>query len=356
MLNKKQSVKILFSGGGTAGSVTPLLAIADGMSDSIWIGTHKGVEKEMVEEEGIKFISIYSGKWRRYFSFLNFIDLFFIIIGFFQSIFIILKERPFASISAGGFVSVPVVWASWVCRVPVLIHQQDAMAGLANRLMAPCAKIITVTFEKSLKDYSNKATWLGNPIRPKFLDIKISRREALQKIGLSDSLPAVLIMGGGTGAQKINDLVYESRESLEKFCQIIHITGKGKNTNKVDSENYRAFEFVDTFGMLKAYTVADIVVTRCGMGALTEISALGKPAILIPMPDSHQEDNAKIFEEKEAGIVLDQKKINKEDFIVNIKSLLENKSRQESFKSKIKDVIKIAEKDEVRRVVEKLLI
>ncbi|MBU4014724.1 glycosyltransferase, partial [Patescibacteria group bacterium] len=168
---QKNIKKILLTGGGTGGSVAPLLAISDvgcRMSDVgkfkfTWIGTRNGVEKQMVQKENIKFISIASGKFRRYFSIKNFIDLFKIIFAFFQSLAILIKEKPALVMSAGSFVSVPVVWAAWLLRVPVLIHQQDVRHGLANKLMAPFANVITVTFEKSLADYGKKAVWTGNP-------------------------------------------------------------------------------------------------------------------------------------------------------------------------------------------------
>ena len=150
--------KIILSGGGTAGSVTPLLAIVDEFRkekldnyEFLWIGTKNGPEKKLVEDAKIKFIKINSGKLRRYFSFRNFSDIFLMIIGFFQSLIVLIKYKPNLMISAGGFVSVPVALASWILRIPILIHQQDARPGLANKIMAFFAKKITVTFEKSLK-------------------------------------------------------------------------------------------------------------------------------------------------------------------------------------------------------------
>ncbi len=151
-----KSKKILLTGGGTGGSVVPLLAIVDEMkkqSDKeynfLWLGSKKGPEKEMVEAENIRFRIILSGKWRRYFSIKDFTDLFKIKLAFWQSILIIIKEKPSLVISAGSFISVPVVWAAWLWRVPALVHQQDVRPGLANRLMAPFATVITVAFEKS---------------------------------------------------------------------------------------------------------------------------------------------------------------------------------------------------------------
>ena len=164
--NQKKN-KIMLTGGGTGGSVSPLLAVVDELKKQgdyysfVWVGTKKGPEKFMVEREGIKFITIANGKLRRYFCLQNFIDPFKIIFGFFQSIKILNKERPKIVMSAGGFVSVPAVWAAGLLRIPVLIHQLDARPGLANKLMAPFASVVTTTFEKSVNDYGNKAEWIG---------------------------------------------------------------------------------------------------------------------------------------------------------------------------------------------------
>jgi UDP-N-acetylglucosamine--N-acetylmuramyl-(pentapeptide) pyrophosphoryl-undecaprenol N-acetylglucosamine transferase len=153
--------KILLTGGGTGGSVTPLLALTDKLGKTnfeyLWIGTRKGIEKEMIRKEKINFKAISSTKLRRYFSPLNLLIPFQLVIGFIQSVFIIIKFRPQWIISAGGFVSVPVVWAGWLLGRKILIHQQDAKAGLANKLMAPFARVATVTFEKSLRDYKKSS-------------------------------------------------------------------------------------------------------------------------------------------------------------------------------------------------------
>ena len=247
MTSENKKYKILLTGGGTGGSVAPLLAVAEELNNPInppaplckggkyeflWLGTKYGPEKEMIastsfgagEKAGIKFRAISGGKWRRYFSLKNFSDLIKIKIGFWQSLWIMIKWRPDLVISAGSFISVPVVWAAWVLRVPILIHQQDVQPGLANKLMAPLAKVVTVTFEKSLNDYGKKAVWLGNPTR-RSLEIPNPK---FQIQNLNNNLPVVLIVGGGTGAEAINDLVWQSLGELTKFCQIIHITGKNK--------------------------------------------------------------------------------------------------------------------------------
>ncbi|MCK4553917.1 UDP-N-acetylglucosamine--N-acetylmuramyl-(pentapeptide) pyrophosphoryl-undecaprenol N-acetylglucosamine transferase [Candidatus Parcubacteria bacterium] len=367
----KKNVKILLTGGGTGGSVAPLLAVVEELCekgakppigglapcDFLWLGTKCGHEKQMVENARIKFKPIFSGKFRRYFSLRNFIDPFFILAGFFQAFFIILKWKPDLVMSAGSFVSVPVVWAAWLLRVPVLIHQQDARPGLANKLMAPFASVITVTFEKSLKDYGKKAIWIGNFIRNEFINYKINKREARQKLNLNNEKPAVLIIGGGTGAVVINKLVEQSLNELIKFCQIIHITGKGKGGLNIANKckNYHPFEFMHIDGLIKAFTASDAVISRCGMGVLTELSYLAKPAILISMPDSHQEENAEIFKEKGAAIVLDQKKLTGEILVDNIRKLLGDKILRDKLSENISHVIKRGANEEIREIINDIL-
>lgn len=362
----KTKKKIILTGGGTAGSVSPLLAVAEIMPDYdfLWVGTKTGPEKEMVKELGIKFQAISSGKFRRYLSLQNLIDPFRIIWGFFQSIGIILKNQPDLVMSAGSFVSVPVVWAAWLLSVPVLIHQQDVRPGLANKLMAFLADHITVAFEKSLKDYGKQAILVGNPVRLRLKNFVSSTstenqnplpRQQAEKIKniLNKDLPVVLVVGGGTGAVSINNIVAESLGELTKFCQIIHITGIGKKDLE-KNKNYLPFEFLSPNDMAEVLQIADVVVSRAGMGLATEVSFLGKPTIFIPMPDSHQEENAQIFDVHNAAIVLNQKKLTSKDFIDNIKKLLESKNLQEELSKNIKKIIKTDATEKIVEIVKKI--
>lgn len=194
--------------------------------ESIWIGTRNGLEKNIVRNDKLPFYSIFSGKLRRYFSIKNIIDPIFVVVGFFQSLFLLSRLQADIVMSAGGFVSVPVVWAAWCLQIPIIIHQQDIRPGLANRLMSGCATVITVTFEKSLHDYNQKAVWVGNPIRLEFI-------KALTTVtGKLEPLPLLLVLGGGTGSEALNELVYASLPELTKQFFIIHITG-----NKSDEKS-----------------------------------------------------------------------------------------------------------------------
>ncbi len=357
--------KILLTGGGTGGSVTPLLAIVDELTSPqtpllskeggvkndfkfLWIGTRKGPEREMVKKEKITFKKIASGKVRRYFSLRNLFTPLWVLVGFLQSFVIILAFRPRWIISVGGFVSVPVVWAGWLLSRKILIHQQDIRAGLANKLMAPFAKVITVTFKKSLDDYGKKARWTGNPVRVH----KVKSQKSIKSFNLKKGLPIVLIMGGGTGAKFINDLVADSIKELTEICQIIHVTGKDKKSKMPASvKNYNGYEFLHYEQMAEAYIRADIVISRCGLATLTELSYLGKPSILIPMPNSHQINNARLFETKNAAIVLDQPVLEKEFFIKKIEKLLNDKKLQKKLSENISLVIKKQASKELAKII-----
>src|SRR3989338_936463 len=345
--------KILLTGGGTGGSVTPLLALVDELGKAkfqyLWLGTTSGPEKEMIEKEGIEFKATAAGKFRRYWSWRNLFDPILVVVGFWQSLIIILKFKPDWIISAGSFVSVPAFWAGWLLRKKMIVHQQDARAGLANQLMAPLAKFITVTFDKSLRDYGPEARWVGNPIRSKKLEVKSKKYFNLQ-----DSLPVLLVLGGGTGAMFINNLIGESLPQLTKICQIIHLTGKGKQAVlKKNYPHYYPYEFLDIRQMAEAYQAAGAVVSRCGMATLSELSYLAKPSILIPIPHSHKVENARVFEENSAAIVLDQPVLERTFFVKKIKMLLADKKLQAELSKNISAVIKRGAATELAKIISK---
>jgi UDP-N-acetylglucosamine--N-acetylmuramyl-(pentapeptide) pyrophosphoryl-undecaprenol N-acetylglucosamine transferase len=345
---------IILSGGGSGGPVAPLLVIAkellaDANFRLVFVGTKTGPEKSMIEslavsdKQKLKFISIPAGKWRRYFSLLNFFDLLKILSAFLISFSLLRREAPSLVISAGGFVSVPLVWAAYFKKIPIIIHQQDVRPGLANRLMAPAARLITVTFEKSLRDYGPRAVWIGNPAAS--LD---NPEEAVQNIKekyqLSDSKPLVLVTGGATGATAINDLVIAAKTEILEFAQIIHITGKGKlaslNIDSNSASGYQAFELLSPDDIFQLMAAAQLVVSRCGLATLTELCELAKPAILIPIPKSQQEDNAAIFQRLHAAIVLQQGELEAASFAAQVKDTLNNQAKLNKLATNISKVMK----------------
>jgi len=353
--------RIILSGGGTGGSVSPLLAVAEEIKKKnpktqfLFIGTKKGVpEKELAQMRHFPYQGIFSGKLRRYFSFKNIIDPFFIFLGFIQSFFILLKFKPKAIFSAGSFVAVPLSLAARILRIPVYIHQQDIVPGLANKIITPLAEKITISFKKSLNDFpKDKTIFTGNPVRSSIL--LGDKKRAIKRFNLKQKLSTLLIMGGGTGAKKINELIFKIIPELAEFCQIIHITGKNKQ-KELKQENlilnrYHQIDFL-TRELPDVYQIADLVVSRAGLGSLTELSALGKPSIIIPIPNSHQEINASYFKEQESIVVLEQKEITSELLLKTIKELIEN---QKELKRLEKNILKMSNKKASEKIAEIIL-
>lgn len=338
------------------GSVSPLIAVYEKIKkenpqvEFLFIGTKSGPEEEAIASYKIPFRAIYSGKWRRYFDWANLFDPFKIFSGFSQSFFILLAFRPQAVMVAGSFVGVPVAWAAWLLGIPVLIHQQDIVAGLANKLMANAAKKITISFESSLRYFSPAKTVLtGNPVREEFFTC--DQRKGREIFNLKEDLPVVLVLGGGTGAQKINKVVEKSLAELLQFCQIIHITGKGKKVS-AQAENYHQYEFL-THEMIDALCAADLVVSRAGMSTLSELAILAKPIILIPI-SGHQEANAGYFQKNNAAISLSQATLGSEVFVSAIKELVFSQGKRENFSRNVSKIMRADGAEKVAKLILKM--
>lgn len=341
----KKILKIMLSGGGTGGPVTPLLAIAREFylkypeAVFIFVGTDRGPEKMLVAEVSahlpIKFLPMLSGKWRRYISFKNITDLFNVVGAFFQSLWLIKKEKPQLVISVGAFVSVPLVWAAKFLGVPVLIHQQDLRPGLANRLMSGAANIITVTFPNSLKVYGKRAVLTGNPYS---LPTLLSKEQIFKEYNLNIKRPLILIFGGATGSVSINKAVADNLAELLKITQIIHLSGEGKIITE-SQPGYFVAEFLGYTKLLSVMLACNLVVARPGLGTLTDLSALKKASILVPMPNSHQEDNAKACASEGAAIYIEQKDLN-DKLCRLVSDLLISDTKREELEKKMAGIIK----------------
>lgn len=343
---------IILTGGGTAGPVTPLLGLVDEIRrdgyEPQWIGTRLGLERSLVETSGLRYYGISAGKWRRYFSWQNLIDPFKIIIGFFQAVVLLCHLKPRLVMSAGGFVSVPVVWAAWLLRCPVIIHQQDLVPGLANRLMAPCATVVTVTFAKSLADYGAKAVWTGNPVRAEF-------RQVRETQSASGSQPKILIVGGGSGSEALNQLVQEGLTELLKIGEVFHVTGQPLDPNASQPATYHPYRFLNAKEMAEAMREAAVVVSRAGLGTLSELAYLKKVAILIPMPESHQEVNARFFAEQGAAVVLSQSDVTGNLLAAKIQALLDDTARQVSLQTAIGNIMKSEAHEKIYEIMKEAL-
>lgn len=342
----KQHARIMLSGGGTGGSVVPLLVLAKELKQRhqhdyqfLFVGTKYGMEKQLVE--GIDFVSIPAGKLRRYFSFKNIIDIFLIIAGFFKSIVITIKFKPDIFISAGSFVSVPTAYAAKLFGVKILIHQQDVRPGLANRLMALVADKITMVFKKS---FGGQGIVVGNP----YGSIKLIAKPLLPK-------PLLLVIGGGTGSEFLNNLIVQVLPELIINWTIIHIGGKREAKNIIN-DDYHYYEFVNHAELLEMMQSATVILSRCGMGVLTEICALKKTAILVPMPKSHQEDNAQIFSEQKAAIILAQEELAKapQGLVSKLTELLANPQSRQVLENNIARVIPRGD-EKLIQIIEELI-
>ncbi len=334
-------MKIICVGGGTLGSVTPLLAVVKEIQvkekeiQFEWWGTEHGPEKKIIEDYGLVYKPIMAGKFRRYWSWQNLIDIVWIFGGWLQAIWRLGHNKPQAVLTAGSYVAVPVAWAAYFYGVPVFLHQQDVVPSLANRLIIPIAKKITVSLPVSVEDFPAAKTILtGNPVRQEF-ENHLTPEMAKKKLNLNPLKPVVLIIGGSTGAQQLNELIIQSKEKLLELAQIIHLTGGKIKTEP--SEGYIPLAFTTNSQLF--LSAADLVITRAGMGTLSELSVLGKPALVIPLPNSHQEKNAIYFAEQKAVKFLLAQGLTSEILIANVSELLNNKSLLNNLSQNIKKII-----------------
>lgn len=311
---------IFLCGGGTAGSVTPLLAVAEHLHEHEvhFVGTAGGVERKLIPNT-IVYHAIAAGKLRRYWSWRNVVDLFFLIVAFFQSLWLVARYQPQVVVSMGSFVSVPLAWAAWWCGVPVVIHQQDLHVGLTTRLLKPIARSITKAFEET----PLRAETIGNPVR--------NLTPTTQTIRLDPQYKTVLILGGGTGAQAINTAV---TEKLCAIANIIHCTGEGRGGRIIQHPRYHSFTFLKD-EMAEAFHAADIVVCRAGLGTLSELAALGKTALVIPIPHSSQEANAAFFERHHACVVLPQSELTPDRFRSDVEKLFNDADRRKRMQTAV---------------------
>ncbi len=364
-MKKPERHCIIYSGGGTLGPVTPLLAIHETLIglfphgyEPHWFGTKKGIERELVAEYGIPYTALTAGKLRRYLSFWNIFDLAKLVIGFFQSVALLLKLNPELCISAGGYVSVPLHWAAWWLGIPTWIHQQDVQISLANRLMKMPARRITTVLEAQVSLFPKlKTSWLGNPVREEIT--AGSQARAAELFNLKPGLPVVLVTGGGTGSQRLNQLMAEAVPSLKGWCQIIHLTGKERSqemalhAQNIFGEYYHVRDFL-TKEMKDAYAAATIVVCRGGFGTLSELAALKKCTVVIPKP-GHQEENVKFFADKGAIRFVDENRADGNYLARLIKELLANKDERQQLARNLHALLPPAEPEKIAEIVEGII-
>lgn len=309
---------IVLTGGGTAGHVMPNFALVSGLQDAgysvTYIGSKNGMEKALVEEAGLPYIGIRAGKLRRYFSWENIKDAFRVLGGYSDAKKELRKLRPVMVFSKGGFVTVPVVYAAKKLKIPVVLHESDYSPGLANKMGIRVAEKVLVNFEDTLPMAGGKGITTGLPIRSELLT---GNAEAGRKFcGFDGKKPILLVMGGSSGAQAINEAVAASLPALLEKFDILHQTGDGKGLDIPEQEGYQQITFLRE-ELADVLAAADIALSRSGANAVFEFLACRLPALYIPLPLSasrgDQIQNAAYMQKHGYAAVLDQDELKNAD-------------------------------------------
>ncbi len=367
-------MKILFTGGGSGGHFYPIIAVAQALNDlqkekhiikpTLYYMAPEPYNEGLLFDNDINFKRVSSGKLRRYFSLLNFSDIFKTIWGMVKALWIMFYIYPDVVFSKGGYGSFPAVFAARILRIPVIIHESDSIPGKTNVWSGKFAKRIAVSWPGATEYFKQeKVALTGNPIRKNLLSApEDGAREFLK---LENGLPSVLVLGGSLGAQKINDLIIESLPELVKFCQIIHQTGKNNYLDVesrsravlYDSENkhrYKPFDYLNDEAMKMAAGATDLIISRAG-STIFEIANWGKPSIIIPITNSnggHQKKNAYEYARSGACIVIEESNLSGSILILEIKKLLSDKNRSEVM---AKAAGNFAKKDAAKIIAEEIL-
>lgn len=320
--------RIILTGGGTAGHVTPNIALLPRLKELgyeiHYIGSYTGIEKELIEQFGIPYHGISSGKLRRYFSVQNFTDPFRVLKGFREANKLIKTLKPDVIFSKGGFVSVPVVMAGKRRHVPTIIHESDMTPGLANKLSIPSATKVCCNFPETLELLpKGKAVLTGSPIRQELLSG--SKEAALKFCSLTADKPTILVIGGSLGSVVVNNAVREILPELLKEFHVIHLCGKGKTDESLKNQKgYVQFEYIKQ-ELKDLFALTDIVISRAGANAICELLALRKPNLLIPLSANASRGdqilNARSFERQGFSLVLEEEELKPQVLLDTIHSL-----------------------------------
>lgn len=322
--------KILLTGGGTAGHVMPHLALLPYLKDKAYvvnyIGSYYGIEKTLIEKEGITYYGIASGKLRRYFDWKNFTDLFRILLGILQATYRIRRLKPDVVFSKGGFVTVPVVIGAWINQVPVIVHESDMTLGLANRIALRFSQKICTTFEPTLKHLpQSKRVFTGAPIRKEIFEG--DKSEGYRFTLLDKHKPTLLLTGGSLGAKALNTTLRACLPRLTKTYNVIHLCGKGNlDTSLLNADGYRQYEFIGD-ELPHLFAMADFIISRAGSNTITEILALKKPNLLIPLSARQSRGdqiiNADYYEKAGYSLVLQESNLTTDRLIESLNTLNE---------------------------------
>lgn len=323
---------IVLTGGGTAGHVTPNIALIPRLKELgyqiSYIGSYEGIEKKLIEELGIPYYGISSGKLRRYFDLKNFSDPFRVLKGFGQARKLLKELKPDVVFSKGGFVTVPVVIAAKKCRIPAIIHESDMTPGLANKLCLSSAAKICCNFPETVNSLpKDKAVLTGTPIRQELMDG--DKETAREFCGFTDEKPVLMVIGGSLGAASVNENIRKILPKLLKDFQVIHLCGKGKTDESLKStEGYVQFEYIRE-ELPDLFALADIVISRAGANAICELNALKKPNLLIPLSANASRGdqilNARSFERQGFSMVMEEEEITEQSLLEAVHKLYVNR-------------------------------
>ncbi len=354
-----REIRILFTGGGSGGHVYPLIAVHDAIAKMAADDTRAFVTfhymgpndpyAPLLAARGITLHSILAGKVRRYASFANIIDTPKFIIGFFQSLFFLYAFMPDVIFSKGGTGAFGVVLAGWFYRIPVIIHESDAVPGLNNLLSARFARRIAVSFEAAARYFNPQKTVVtGTPLRAELFETTLDKNASKESLGFAANRPLVFIYGGSQGSKRINEFILSVLPELLPFTQILHQTGSAHIHDVEElaraalldipvseelTSHYRAVPYLEEKALKETFTGADLVLSRAGSGNIAEIAAFGKPAILVPLKESagdHQRLNAYAFAERGGGIVIEEENLLQNVVVRQIKDLVGNKVKLEA--------------------------
>lgn len=326
---------IVLTGGGTAGHVTPNMALIPELLNQGWnihyIGTENGIEHSLItKEKDVTYHIIKSGKLRRYMDIKNFTDPFRVIQGVGQSVNLIRKIKPRVIFSKGGFVSVPVVLGGWVNRVPTIIHESDITPGLANKISFPFASKVCTTFPETT-DYfkGDKGIYTGTPLRQDLL--KGDPVKGMKICGFTDKKPVLMVMGGSLGAVAINQFIRNILGRLTKRFNVVHLCGRNNLDKSLkDLPGYKQFEYVNE-DLPHIIALASLIVSRAGANSIYEFLALKKPNVLIPLPLSASRGdqilNAQSFERQGFSMTLDQDSLTEDKLLTAILDVYANRQK-----------------------------
>lgn len=328
-------MKVAFTGGGSAGHVTPNIALIEQLlaqGDEVhYFGTAQGIEHELIAPLKIPYHTVSSERLRRYFDWRNFLTPFKVIAGLLAAVTKVHQVKPDVLFSKGGFVSFPVVVGAWVNRIPVIIHESDLSPGLANKLSFPFATKICVGFKEAMSSitHKEKVVFTGSPLRQAIFDADVSR--AHEELGLDPERKIIMVTGGSQGARHINEVVRQELDTLLKLGQVVHLCGKGNLDERFEGrQGYLQLEYLnERFADLMA--ASSVVICRAGANTLLELVKLERPSVLIPLPlassrgDQHL--NAKNFQAQGMAKMLPDEQLNGSSLLEAVEDVLANQAR-----------------------------